>query len=55
MKLTRDEAVAIIKNLRCEGCRRAPLHSEVLEMYESFGAKLEATGVGGGKQARVGM
>ena len=50
MKLSRKAAIAVLKNLRCESCRRAPLHSEVLEMYESFGAKLEATGVGEGNK-----
>lgn len=47
MKLSRKAAIAVLKNLRCESCRRAPLHSEVLEMYESFGAKLETKDVSG--------
>ena len=35
-------AMTILCGLRCQDCKRQPLTSEVVQMIESFGHKLEA-------------
>ena len=44
--MTKNDAVAMLKKLRCLGCSRAPSGFEVLEMYASFGKKLAADDAG---------
>lgn len=38
--LPRPKALALLRSLRCGGCRRRPTGAEVEEMCQSFGHKL---------------
>jgi hypothetical protein len=36
-----DDAHRALSSMRCEGCGRAPTRSEVLEMVDDFGHRLQ--------------
>ena len=42
MKVHYAAAMTMLGEMRCNDCKRAPLTSEIVQMMESFGHKLEA-------------